>query len=102
MSALAPKPSDQPAQAITVPDKSGRVWPIELVAAGCNTVALGPLPTADSKLVGDHDLKDGTVSVEFLPKGPSGNPEFAVTLLSGAVVTVLDEAGAQAYIDGSG
>ena len=97
MSALGSQPAPQP---ILVPDAMGRVWTDPAhVAAGYHEQVFGPIPTAQSKLLGRHAFQNGhTVVVEYLAKGPSGNPELRLEWQDGPAVTVVDEACAQGYL----
>jgi hypothetical protein len=101
MSVLTPNPNQQVIPSlILVPDGMGRIWtdPIH-IEAGYPTMIFGAIPTAQSKLIGKHTFPSGnTVVVEYLDKGPSGNPELRLEWPDGSAVTVIDEATAQAYL----
>lgn len=98
MSVIPPPP--QPPAPILIPDALGRIWTNPAhIAAGYNLAVFGPIPKPNSTLIGSHTTPQGnTVTVSYLAQGPSGNPELQVTLPHGAVVTVVDEATAAAYI----
>lgn len=83
--------------------KYGRTWTDEHVAAGYHEQDFGPLPTADSDLIGEYQGFDGdkpiTITVRFVPDGSTG-PEFALQfgVPEGAQVTVVNEATVEEYL----
>lgn len=81
----------------------GRKWTDEHKAAGYHEQDFGPLPTADSDLIGAYDGFDGdkpiVIVVRHIEDGHTG-PEFEIQfgIPEGAKVTVVNEATVEEYL----
>jgi len=81
----------------------GRIWDDTHKAAGYHEQDFGPLPNADSELIGDYQGFDGDkpiiISVRHLAEGQTG-PEFEIQFgkPDGARVTVVNEATVEQYL----